>query len=48
MPRRDSNPCLKQTKWMVDVNEWRNNVARVCSGMVLKLDALVLLDEDEA
>lgn len=33
---------------MVYVNEWRNNVARVCSGMVLKLDALVLLDEDEA
>lgn len=33
----------KQTKWMVDVNDLRNQVAHASSGVVLSIDALVRL-----
>lgn len=33
----------KQTKWMVDVNEMRNQVAHASSGVVLSIEALTKL-----
>ncbi|MDB0554579.1 hypothetical protein LBW46_26610, partial [Ralstonia solanacearum] len=33
----------KQTKWMVDVNELRNQVAHASSGVVLSIEALTRL-----
>lgn len=38
----------KQTKWMVEVNEWRNQVSHASSGVMLKMDALVQLEDYEA
>lgn len=37
----------RQTKWMVEVNEFRNQVAHASSGVMLKLDALVQLEQYE-
>lgn len=37
----------KQTKWMVEVNELRNQVAHASSGVMLKTDALAQLEEYE-
>jgi len=37
----------KQTKWMVDINEWRNQVAHASSGVVLKIDTLSQLEAYE-
>lgn len=34
----------KQTKWLVEVNEWRNQVAHASSGVVLHVDSLVQLE----
>lgn len=34
----------KQTKWMVEINEWRNQVAHASSGVVLKIDTLAQLE----
>jgi DNA sulfur modification protein DndB len=35
----------KQTKWMQEVNEWRNQVAHASSGVILKVDALQQLEQ---
>lgn len=37
----------KQTKWMVEVNDLRNQVAHASSGVMLKSDALAQLEEYE-
>lgn len=37
----------KQTKWMVEVNEWRNQVAHASSGVMLRTDSLAQLEEYE-
>jgi hypothetical protein len=34
----------KQTKWVQEVNEWRNQVAHASSGVILSLDALATLE----
>jgi DNA sulfur modification protein DndB len=34
----------KQTKWMVEVNEWRNQVAHASSGVILHIDSLAQLE----
>lgn len=38
----------KQTKWIVQVNEERNQVAHASSGVMLKMDSLIQLEEYEA
>lgn len=35
----------KQTKWIVEVNEWRNQVAHASSGVMLRAESLVQLEE---
>lgn len=37
----------RQTKWVVEVNEWRNQVAHASSGVMLKVDSLAKLEEYE-
>lgn len=37
----------KQTKWLVEVNEWRNQVAHASSGVHLELEALAQLEQYE-
>jgi DNA sulfur modification protein DndB len=34
----------KQTKWLVEINEWRNQVAHASSGVVLRVDSLSQLE----
>lgn len=34
----------KQTKWMVEVNEWRNQVSHASSGVILHVDSLAQLE----
>ncbi len=38
----------RQTKWMVDLNEWRNQVAHPSSGVILSADTLIQLDNYES
>lgn len=35
----------KQTKWMVEINNWRNQVAHASSGTVLKVESLVEIED---
>jgi DGQHR domain-containing protein len=37
----------KQTRWMVEVNDWRNQVAHASSGVMLRADSLAELEEYE-
>jgi DNA sulfur modification protein DndB len=34
----------KQTKWLVSINEWRNQVAHASSGVILRIDDLAQLE----
>lgn len=36
-----------QTKWMVEVNEWRNQIAHASSGVMLRAESLVQLEDYE-
>lgn len=38
----------KQTKWMVELNEWRNQVAHPSSGVILSADTLLQLETYES
>ena len=35
----------KQTKWMVEINEWRNQVAHASSGVMLRTEALTQIED---
>lgn len=34
----------KQTKWLVEINDWRNQVAHASSGVILRVDDLTQLE----
>lgn len=36
-----------QTKWMVEINEWRNQIAHASSGVMLRTESLVQLEDYE-